>query len=285
MSEPNEITSSLGAEGADPKATMGVPPSVEPSVGARGDAEAATDGRREAGSPSAVDWKKPRVAAILRAAADAFARAGFDTTTAEIAKQIGIPKSVIYHYFDDKTTLVREAQRYAYAEHLEKVRRTMDTIRSRVGHVLTDVLRGLWQEPAMRDIAFDLGVWSELRNDVKLREQALLLRREHQRLLGGAIAEALGLEDRDPARTEPLSTLVLAALTGLSLNAYVEGTDEPANEAHEVLLELLELGVERFAKRPDSDVPPASQAAIDSDLPPAYQELIPGRVSSSGGVQ
>src|SRR5687768_13873857 len=53
----------------------------------------------------AVDWNKPRVAAILAAAARCFARSGFETTTAEIAKELGVPKSIIYHYFDNKTAL------------------------------------------------------------------------------------------------------------------------------------------------------------------------------------
>ena len=62
----------------------------------------------------AVDWNKPRVAAILAAAARCFARSGFETTTAEIAKERGVPKSIIYHYFDNKTALIQEVQRYAY---------------------------------------------------------------------------------------------------------------------------------------------------------------------------
>ncbi|HEX7668857.1 MAG TPA: TetR/AcrR family transcriptional regulator [Polyangiaceae bacterium] len=229
-------------------------------------------------SPSAapsgsVDWSKPRVAAILRAAVRCFARSGFDTTTAEIAAEIGIPKSVIYHYFDDKTTLVREAQRFAYAEHLGRVKDALGTIHDRAGLPVVQVLKHLWGAPESRNIAFQLGIWSELRNDAKVREQAVALRREHHRMIAGGLARSLGIDAADPSRTEPLSTLVVAALTGLSLEAFMEGDDTLASEAHDLFLGLLERGLERFAKRPDSEIPPSSAPGLDSDLPAPYDAL------------
>ncbi|HVU03304.1 MAG TPA: TetR/AcrR family transcriptional regulator [Polyangiaceae bacterium] len=216
-----------------------------------------------------VDWSKPRVAAILKAAVRCFARSGFDTTTAEIAADIGIPKSVIYHYFDDKTTLVREAQRFAYAEHLGKIKDALSAIHERTGKAVVDVLRQIWRVPESRSISFQLGIWSELRNDARVREQAVALRREHHRMIAAGVARSLGIDD--PARTEPLSTLVTAALTGLSLEAFIEGNDELATQAHELFMGVLERGIERFAKRPDSDVPPASE--LDVELPAPYDAL------------
>jgi AcrR family transcriptional regulator len=229
-------------------------------------------------SPSAapsgsVDWSKPRVAAILRAAVRCFARSGFDTTTAEIAAEIGIPKSVIYHYFDDKTTLVREAQRFAYAEHLGRVKDALGKIQDRAGLPVVQVLKHLWGAPESRNIAFQLGIWSELRNDAKVREQAVALRREHHRMIAGGVARSLGIDAADPSQTEPLSTLVVAALTGLSLEAFIEGDDKMASEAHDLFLGLLERGLERFAKRPDSEIPPSSAPGADSDLPAPYDAL------------
>jgi len=237
-------------------------------------------------SPSgAVDWGKPRVSAILRAAVRCFARSGFDTTTAEIAAEIGIPKSVIYHYFDDKTTLVREAQRYAYSEHLARVREALAAIHDRTGRAVVEVLRQVWRVPETRDIGFQLGIWSELRNDTRVREQAVALRREHHRMIAAGVARALNIDVRDPTRTEPLSTLVVAALTGLSLEAFIEGDDKLASEAHELFLKLLELGIERFAKRPDSDIPPASAPNLDLEAkmppPPSYEPIAASQGGSS----
>lgn len=219
---------------------------------------------------SSVDWSKPRVAAILRAAVRCFARSGFDTTTAEIAAEIGIPKSVIYHYFDDKTTLVREAQRFAYAEHLAKIKETLADAAGQAQGSVVEVLRKVWQAPQSRKIAFELGIWSELRNDSKVRDQAVSLRREHHRLVANSVAASLGIDASDPARTEPLSTLIVAALTGLSLNAFIEGDEKLASEAHEEFMTLLERGIERFAKRPDSEIPPSFGAPDSSISPPAY---------------
>ena len=173
----------------------------------------------------AVDWGKPRVAAILRAAVRCFARSGFDTTTAEIAAEIGIPKSVIYHYFDDKTTLVREAQRYAYSDHLGAGQGgARASIQDRTGRAVVEVLRQIWRAAETRDIGFQLGIWSELRNDPRVREQAVALRREHHRMIAAGVARALNIDLQDPGRTEPLSTLIVAVLTGLSSRRSSRGT-------------------------------------------------------------
>jgi AcrR family transcriptional regulator len=225
-------------------------------------------------SPSgAVDWSKPRVAAILRAAVRCFARSGFDTTTAEIAAEIGIPKSVIYHYFDDKTTLVREAQRFAYADHLGRVKEALSEMKEHSGRAVIQVLRQIWHAAETHDIGFELGIWSELRNDERVREQAVALRREHHRMIAGGVARSLGIDTADPGRTEPLSTLIVAALTGLSLNAYLEGDSKLEGEAHDFFLRLLDLGIDRFSKRPDSELPPASAPGLDSELPPPYDAI------------
>ena len=109
----------------------------------------------DAAHPSgAVDWAKPRVSAILRAAVRCFARSGFDTTTAEIAAEIGIPKSVIYHYFDDKTTLVREAQRFAYSDHFARVKETLSAVPDRTGRAVVDILRHIWRLPRLGTSGF-----------------------------------------------------------------------------------------------------------------------------------
>ncbi len=233
-----------------------------------------THGSEAPAAPSgAVDWSKPRVAAILRAAVRCFARSGFDTTTAEIASEIGIPKSVIYHYFDDKTTLVREAQRFAYADHFGRIKDALIELKEGTTRAVTDVLRTIWRAAETHDIGFELGIWSELRNDERVREQAVALRREHHRMIAAGVARALGIDTADPGRTEPLSTLIVATLTGLSLNSYLEGGEgKLENEAHEFFLKLLDLGIERFSKRPDSEAPPASVGGLE-DLPPPYDTL------------
>jgi AcrR family transcriptional regulator len=212
-----------------------------------------------------VDWSKPRVAAILDAAAKCFARTGFETTTAEIAKELGVPKSIIYHYFDNKDALIQEVQRYTYTKNLERLKELLDGASSASGKEALDVLRALWSSDLTRNVSFDVGVWSALRNDEIVREQAAELGRAHRRLIAQNVARALGINGADPARTEPLTTLIVAAVTGLSLTAFIEGDDRDANAAHEVLLELLARGVEQFTRR-DSDIPPVNETI--SEPPP-----------------
>jgi len=167
---------------------------------------------------------------------------------------------------------VREAQRFAYADHFARVKEALSNVKEHTGRAVVEILRQIWNAAEARDIGFELGIWSELRNDERVREQAVALRREHHRMIAAGVARALGIDTADPGRTEPLSTLVVAALTGLSLNAYLEGENKLEHEAHEFFLKLLDLGIERFSKRPDSEAPPASVAALD-DLPPPYDAL------------
>ena len=216
-----------------------------------------------------VDWNKPRVAAILDAAARCFARSGFETTTAEIAKELGVPKSIIYHYFDNKDALIQEVQRYTYARQLERLKELLSQARDAKGKDALEVLRSLWGSELMKNVSFDVGVWSALRNDSVVREQAAELGRAHRRLIAENVARALQIEGADPSRTEPLTTLIVAALTGLSLTAFIEGNDSEAKRAHEVLLELIARGVDQFTRH-DSEIPPSMETI--SDPPPARMD-------------
>lgn len=215
-----------------------------------------------------VDWSKPRVAAILGAAAHCFSRSGFETTTAEIAKELGVPKSIIYHYFENKNALIQEVQRYAYHQHLQRVREVIASAGESAGRA-ADVLRALWNAKSARNIAFDIGVWSALRNDEVLRQQAIELQKEHHRIVAEGVARALGIDPAEPGRTEPLTTLIVAALTGLSINAFVEGNDTEAEKAHELFLEMVDQAFAQFRRRADSDIPPDFSAESISEPPPA----------------
>ena len=210
-----------------------------------------------------VDWTKPRVAAILTAAAKCFARSGFGTTTAEIAKELSVPKSIIYHYFDNKDALIREVQRFTYKQHLERVREVLAQASGATGREVFGTLRALWKARNLRNIAFDIGVWSALRTDEIVRQQAIELQREHRRIVSENVARALSIDADDPERTEPLTTLILAALTGLSINAFVEGDETEAEKAHELFMQLLEAGIEQFTRR-DSEIPPSGEFLTDA---------------------
>lgn len=227
-----------------------------------------------------VDWSKPRVAAILGAAARCFARSGFETTTAEIAKELGVPKSIIYHYFENKNALIQEVQRYAYQQHLARVAEVLGHASAAGAARVADILRMLWGAKNTRNVAFDIGVWSALRNDAVLRRQAIELQREHRRLVGENVARALGLDESERERTEPLTTLIVAALTGLSIHAYVEGDDSSSEQAHELFLQLLDRGIDQFKRRRDSDLPPDGPDIL-SEHPPAGDGIEEVRIPAS----
>jgi AcrR family transcriptional regulator len=189
------------------------------------------------------DWSKPRVVAILEGAARVIATVGVDANINDLGAAAGVPKGLIYYYFDDKRRLVLEVLRYSYTKHLEDLRRATDAMVHRDSAAALGVLRGMWSRSGTQALAFDVGVWGHLLESSEVGEHAAALRRQHHQMLADGILPALDGVVGDPARTRPLSTLIIAVMTGLSLGAFLDNDAVLAGEAHELFLELLALGV------------------------------------------
>lgn len=190
-----------------------------------------------------ADWENPRVASILSAAAKCFARKGFTATTlAEIGKELGLRKSIVHYYFASKAALIHEVQSFTYHRYLDRLK---EAIRNGDGspQQTTDALRALWEaiQSNKTGTGLNIEVWSAARRDPELKRRAAGLHRDARQV----VRDALGsISQKNPAKAEALSTLVLAVLNGLSVTEYLEGEEAKVKEAYEAFLELLRTGAE-----------------------------------------
>lgn len=215
------------------------------------DVEAATDlaaPSENESAPRAVDWNNPRVAAILEAAAKCFARKGFSATTlAEIGKELGLRKSIVHYYFASKAALIHEVQSFSYHQYLDGVREAIKT--GGEGNSADrgiSALRSLWGalKQNRTSLWLNIEVWATARRDEELRRRAAALHKDSRALVAEGVGDVLGgdaslLKDR----MDSVSSLILGVLNGLSVAEYLEGEDSKADEAYELFLILLRLGI------------------------------------------
>jgi AcrR family transcriptional regulator len=196
-------------------------------------------------APAKTDWTNPRVAAILEAAAVCFARKGFAATTlADIGKELGLRKSIVHYYFENKAALIHEVQSYTYHRYLEHVQAALAGAPApSAGQRSTDALLSLWNVREKTNVGLSIEVWSASRNDDELRRRAASLLDEKRRLVTEGIRSALGNRASD-VHLDAVSTLILAVLDGLSVADFLEGQSDRPEAAYRLFLYLLRLGVE-----------------------------------------
>ncbi len=204
-------------------------------------------------APRAVDWENPRVSAILAAAASCFARSGFSATTlAEIGRELGLRKSIVHYYFASKTALIHEVQSLSYHRYVGRVRAALEAAEGPPTERAVRALSSLWEE-IKRDqatTALNVEVWAAARRDAELKRRSAALQRDARQLIANGVVEALGATaERLSLRTEALSALILATLNGLAVTDYLEETPPQTDEAFQLFLHLLTLGLEKAEQR------------------------------------
>ncbi|MCA9630776.1 MAG: helix-turn-helix transcriptional regulator [Myxococcales bacterium] len=202
-------------------------------------------------APRAVDWDNPRVASILAAAATCFARKGFSATTlAEIGKELGLRKSIVHYYFASKAALIHEVQSYTYHRHLDGVRAALNQVPSEDSPTrrAMSALNALWG--ALKDnrttLWLNIEVWASARRDEELKRRAAALHQDSRKLVQEGMADVLGDPQALGGQLVPVSSLIIAVLNGLSVAEYLEGDDAKADEAYQLFLLLLRLGLKEI---------------------------------------
>ena len=202
-------------------------------------------------APRAVDWDNPRVASILAAAAKCFARKGFSATTlAEIGKELGLRKSIVHYYFASKAALIHEVQSYTYHRHLDGVRAALNQAPKddSPARRATSRLNSLWgalKENRTR-LWLKIEVWASARRDEELKRRAPALHQDSRKLVQEGMADVLGDPGALGGQLVPVSSLIIAVLNGLSVAEYLEGEDAKADEAYQLFLLLLHLGLKEI---------------------------------------
>ncbi len=205
-------------------------------------------------APRAVDWGNPRVASILAAATKCFAERGFSATTlAEIGKELGLRKSIVHYYFASKAALIHEVQSYTYHRHLDGVRAALAQapVDASPSRRAMGALNSLWG--ALKDnrttLWLNIEVWASARRDDELKRRAAALHQDSRKLVKAGMADALGTSVGATAladQLEPVSSLIIAVLNGLSVAEYLEGEQARADDAYQLFLLLLRLGLKQL---------------------------------------
>lgn len=240
-----------GVEEPPPKAASARPPTAPTFTGA--DLRAKPRERPAVTNaalplPVPAHWSKPRVAAILKRAARVIHDAGVDALSRDVCAAIGEQKTNIYHYFGDWRKFVLEALRFSYIEYLGEIREGTRTSTQSSSASVLESMGEQWRRGDVRHLCFKLGVWGYMLTNDDVRRQAASLREEHHAALAEQVALLMGPYVA-AAHTRALSTLIIAAATGLSAGAMLEDDDGLANEAHDLFLALLGRGLEALAGR------------------------------------
>jgi TetR/AcrR family transcriptional regulator len=117
----------------------------------------------ETGSPHVREKRRRRRAEILHAALRAFRDKGYHATTLDdIAMQVGVRKTALYHYFPDKQTMLHECHREASAELARIVREAgaLETARQQLTHIIREHVRVMTETLEGSPLAFEVTAFS-----------------------------------------------------------------------------------------------------------------------------
>jgi AcrR family transcriptional regulator len=121
------------------------------------------DGGATSTSPHIREKRRRRRQEILHAALRAFKERGYHATTLDdIAEQIGVRKTALYHYFPDKEAILYECHRESLAEidRLMKEARELDTATEQLAHVVKEHVRVMTDTLEGSPLAFEVTAFS-----------------------------------------------------------------------------------------------------------------------------
>ena len=114
-------------------------------------------------SPHVREKRQRRRQEILHAALRAFKERGYHATTLDdIAEQIGVRKTALYHYFPDKEAILYECHRESLTEieRLMKEARELDTASEQLAHVIREHVRVMTDTLEGSPLAFEVTAFS-----------------------------------------------------------------------------------------------------------------------------
>ena len=178
--------------------------------------------------------------AILEAARDAFARAGYDGTSIRaVARAAGVDPALVHHFFKSKEDLFLAA--VAVPIKPEAILAPLIAAGpENLGEGLARLFLGLWEDAALR-----LQLVAMVRSSLTSEGAAALLREFVSRQLAGRLAIALGLPQ---ARLR--ATLAGSQLAGLAMVRYVVGVEPLASAPIETVVAAIAPTLQRYLTGP-----------------------------------
>lgn len=115
-------------------------------------------------SPRIREKRRRKRAEILHAALRAFRDKGYHSTTLnDIAQQLGVRKTALYHYFPDKETILYQCHRESLAEvHglLAEARRRFDSAGRQLNYVIQEHVRVMTESLEGSPLSFEVSALS-----------------------------------------------------------------------------------------------------------------------------
>jgi AcrR family transcriptional regulator len=174
---------------------------------------------------------------ILHAALRAFRERGYHATTLDdIAEQLGIRKTALYHYFPDKEAILYECHRESLAE-LNRIlagARALDTGPERLAHVIREHVRVMTDTLEASPLAFEVTALAPER-----QREVIAARDRYERALRRMIQDGIAAGDFRPTNPKTAVFAILGAINWIARWYRPEGAlhaDELGREFAEHLL-------------------------------------------------
>lgn len=159
---------------------------------------------------------------ILHAALRAFRDRGYHATTLDdIAEQLGIRKTALYHYFPDKEAILYECHRESLAE-LDRIltgARALDTAPERLAHVIREHVRVMTDTLEASPLAFEVTALSPER-----QREVIAARDRYERALRRMIQDGVAAGDFRPTNPKTAVFAILGAINWIARWYRPEGS-------------------------------------------------------------
>lgn len=197
-----------------------------------------------------IDHDVEPVRRILKAAERCLFEVGYgDMSIRDVAERAGVSKSLLHYHFMSKEHLFLEVQIEVYNRLAARVTAAVAAIGSSADRTLLafDTLFSALR--SANDLPVQAEIWARSLTNPKLKRRAVELREYLRDTIISTLEAILGpAVARLPLSTGAAADLLLAAVTGLGLQAGVEDTPERLDEAFAALRKLVELALKRPAE-------------------------------------
>lgn len=165
-------------------------------------------------SPHVRAKRQRRRTEILHAALRAFRRRGYHATTLDdIAEQLGIRKTALYHYFPDKESILYECHRESLAE-LDRIlagARALDGAPERLAFVIREHVRVMTDTLEASPLAFEVTALSPER-----QREVIAARDRYERALRRMIQDGIAAGDFRPTNPKTAVFAILGAINWIA---------------------------------------------------------------------
>lgn len=202
-----------------------------------------------------LDHDSEPIRRILDAAERCLSQSGYGgMSMRDIAQEAGVSKSLLHYHFQSKEHLFLEVQIRVYNRLAIRVAEAVAPVesgkqRTRLAlHTLFEVLRDREELPVQAEI------WARSLSNDKLRVRAIAVRDYLRDVTIRTLDQILGPDSAWlPFPVDVAADLLLGALTGLGLQAGVEGSPERVDKALAALLRLVDLAIDGTEAAPTEE--------------------------------